>query len=331
MEKVSIITPCYNGEKYVSSFLDSVLNQTYKNIELIFVDDGSTDDTKKIVKNYSKIFKEKNIEIIYIYQKNSGQSNALNNGLKHFTGEYLIWPDSDDILAKDSIEKRVNFLIENPKYQFVSSDSFVTDEKFQKIIRKISNENIIKNEGKIFEALIKKDVACTCGCYMLKSGAFLEINPQREIYTEKRAGQNYQMLLPMALKYRCGYLQEPLYTYMVRNNSHSHSNKDMQGDIDRSFSARNVIIETIKKMDLNSEDKKNYIEKIKKIFLKKNYMIALKYGDENLVEKYFSKLKENKSLNTLLRVHYFRKNPMVNKMFIVLTTFLKKIKNKLDI
>lgn len=102
---VSIITPCYNGENYVTPFIKSVLLQSYNNIEFIFINDGSTDNTEKIVLDYEPEFKERGIKFKYIYQENQGQATALNNGLKIFTGDYLTWPDSDDILHPDNISK----------------------------------------------------------------------------------------------------------------------------------------------------------------------------------------------------------------------------------
>lgn len=101
---VSIITPCYNGEKFVSRFLDSVLDQSYTNIELIVINDGSTDQTEQILKSYEIKFKEKGIKFIHLFQSNGGQSSAINKGLEIFSGEYLTWPDSDDILTPDAIE-----------------------------------------------------------------------------------------------------------------------------------------------------------------------------------------------------------------------------------
>ena len=84
-KKVSIITPCFNGEKFISRYFDSILEQTYKNIEVIFINDGSTDTTEKIVEQYISTFNKHGIEFIYIYQENKGQAAALNNGLKKFS------------------------------------------------------------------------------------------------------------------------------------------------------------------------------------------------------------------------------------------------------
>ena len=90
MEKglVSVIVPCYNAEKYIGRFLDSILGQTYKKIQLIVVDDGSTDNTVNILKQYEKNMEKKDIKYIIIQQsKNQGQAAAVNEGLKFVKGE----------------------------------------------------------------------------------------------------------------------------------------------------------------------------------------------------------------------------------------------------
>lgn len=108
--KVSLISPCHNGENYLTRFLDSLLVQTYTNVEFIFVDDGSTDKTSDIFESYRKQLEDKGWAVIYIWQENQGAAGALNTGLKRFTGDYLIWPDSDDILYPDHIRCKVDFM-----------------------------------------------------------------------------------------------------------------------------------------------------------------------------------------------------------------------------
>lgn len=107
---VSIVIPLYNQSKYIEECIDSILNQTYSNIELIIVNDGSTDDTLKIVKKYSK--KDKRIKIIN--QNNLTTPLALNNGFKEIKGEYVTWVDGDDILYNNCIEVLVNDLKKHP-------------------------------------------------------------------------------------------------------------------------------------------------------------------------------------------------------------------------
>lgn len=90
--KVSIIVPIYNTAKYLPKCLDSIINQTYQNLEIILVDDGSTDDSKKIADHYTK--KDKRIKVVH--QKNQGQSTARNTGLSKATGDYISFIDADD-------------------------------------------------------------------------------------------------------------------------------------------------------------------------------------------------------------------------------------------
>lgn len=101
--KVSIIIPVYNGDNYIREALDCALNQTYKNIEIIVVDDGSKDDkSEKIVKSYKQ-------NIAYYKKENGGVSSALNYGIKKMTGEYFAWLSHDDLIDTNHIEKLVEF------------------------------------------------------------------------------------------------------------------------------------------------------------------------------------------------------------------------------
>lgn len=97
---VSIIVPVYNTKKYLPTCIESIINQTYKNLEIILVDDGSTDESGKICDKYAK----KDSRILVIHKKNGGQSSARNDGLKVMHGEYLAMADSDDELAPNFIE-----------------------------------------------------------------------------------------------------------------------------------------------------------------------------------------------------------------------------------
>ena len=130
---VSIITPCLNGAPFLDNFFQSILNQSYGWLELIFVNDGSTDETEKIALSYRDALERRGIIYKYLYQPNGGQAQALNTGFKEMTGKYLVWPDSDDLLSPDSIEKRVTFLENNPEFDFVRTSgdffNFITGER----------------------------------------------------------------------------------------------------------------------------------------------------------------------------------------------------------
>ncbi len=104
--KLSIVVPVYNVEKYLVRCLDSLLGQTYKNIEIILVDDGSTDSSSLICDKY----KEQDNRISVIHKENGGLSDARNVGLRNSTGDYVIFVDSDDYIEIDSCEKIAPFL-----------------------------------------------------------------------------------------------------------------------------------------------------------------------------------------------------------------------------
>lgn len=106
--KVSIIVPIYNISKYLEKCIESVISQTYKNIEILLVNDGSTDNCLEICKKYKKL--DKRIKIIN--KKNGGLSDARNAGLKCASGEYIFFLDGDDFISKDTIEYLVSLLEE---------------------------------------------------------------------------------------------------------------------------------------------------------------------------------------------------------------------------
>lgn len=108
---VSIIIPTYNNGRFISFAIDSALNQTYRNLEIIVVNDGSIDDTKEIIKQYQGRIK-------YIYQANQGPASARNKGIKESQGKYLQFLDADDLISSEKIEKQVEFL-EKEKYPVV--------------------------------------------------------------------------------------------------------------------------------------------------------------------------------------------------------------------
>jgi glycosyltransferase involved in cell wall biosynthesis len=113
---VSIVVPCYNSGRYIHSALDSVLNQTYANIECIVVDDGSTDNTKDIVLE----FLERDTRLKYFYKANGGEASAKNYGLERANGEWVHVLDADDWIANDKIANQVK-----AGSMFSGNDAFV--------------------------------------------------------------------------------------------------------------------------------------------------------------------------------------------------------------
>ena len=107
-EKITVIVPVYNVEHYLDKCLDSLINQTYKNLEIIVINDGSTDNSGEICQEYA----QKDNRIVYIEKENGGQSEARNMGLDRMTGSYVTFVDSDDWVEPDYVEVLYNKLIE---------------------------------------------------------------------------------------------------------------------------------------------------------------------------------------------------------------------------
>lgn len=106
-DMISVVIPVYNVEKYLKESLDSVINQTYKNLEIILVDDGSTDNSGKICDEYA----QKDDRITVVHQQNSGAGAAKNAGLKLVKGNYLSIIDSDDYIESDMYEKMLSYMM----------------------------------------------------------------------------------------------------------------------------------------------------------------------------------------------------------------------------
>ena len=279
-KKVSIITPCYNGEIYVFRLLDSILKQTYPNIEMIVIDDGSTDNSAKIIKSYITPFENKGYKLSYLYQENAGQSVAINNALKLFSGDYLVWPDSDDFYSTNvAISEMVLALEETDEsVSVVRCYSNLFDElTLEKIsIRKTKNDLNIKVD--YFEdcLLVQNGFWFGAGNYMAKSSVIRNVLTEMNIYTEKNAGQNWQMLLPLLYKYSCITIPKVLYSILERESSHSRGQFSTFEEVLLKYeSYENTIVNTLKTMSMPEHERDGYIDKVEnnyKLIKFKNYI-----------------------------------------------------------
>ena len=111
---VSVIVPVYNNEKYLSHCINSILNQSCQDFEIILVDDGSPDKCGQIIDEY----KEKDSRIISLHKKNGGLSDARNYGMKYVTGEYIFFLDSDDYIKSETIETLINLSLNRHQLSF---------------------------------------------------------------------------------------------------------------------------------------------------------------------------------------------------------------------
>ncbi len=288
---VSVITPCYNGETYVDRFLESLLNQTYENIELIFVNDGSKDRTEEIFNSYKDRLDEKCARAIYVYQENEGVAQAINNGLKYAQGEFITWPDSDDILYDECIEKKVQFLSENRGCAgVVTKGNRVPENNINEVIGELKISHSLPFEN-LFERLIfEKNVYLAPVGFMLRSDCLFSVLKNRSIYNSP-GGQNWQMLLPVAYNYKFGFIDEVLFSYVVRDSSHSRREKEYEDNIKKTYTHEDCLVNTIKTIDMPKAEKEKLYHDIGIKYIRKRMNIAKQFLKKSDVNSFFSELK----------------------------------------
>lgn len=152
---VSVIVPIYKVEKYLSQGIESIINQTYKNLEIILVDDGSPDNCGRICDEYA----EKDSRVKVIHKKNGGVSSARNAGIEAANGEWIYFMDPDDWIELDLVEKAVEYAIEND----VDMCMFDYDRVFNN--RKI-RAKALNHEGNVFKDLNDLELFCAYICAM---------------------------------------------------------------------------------------------------------------------------------------------------------------------
>lgn len=315
-ELISIITPCYNVASTLEQYLKSILNQTYNNIEVIAVDDGSTDDTAKILKRYISIFAENKMTLKYIYEDNAGLGAAINNGLKYVEGDYLCWSDPDDFYFPTSMEKRLREFHKHPECAVVSSDAYVYHSNDLKHpFKREAARFICRQESNQFELLLKEESHFCAGCHMIRMADFEKVNPKREIYPAKR-GQNWQLLLPVYYKFKRYYLDEPLYAYVVYPNSMSSGDMTEEKEMNRWGEHEEIIRQTLCRIPLTENEIEKYDNEITIRYAKKRFFTAIDYRDKKMIKEQYMILKDCQENTDEIRALYLRNYYLILKLFI---------------
>jgi len=207
--KFSIVIPVYNVEKYIDKCLSSILNQSYKNYEVIIVNDGTKDNSIDIINKYVKKHKE-----FKLYNKeNGGLSDARNYGLNYVTGDYLLFIDSDDYIEKDLLLK-LNNILNKKEYEVIKFKINLVDEK-GKLIRKEDGYKVSKKIS-LSDVLSQEfsEPAWTY-CYNLK---FFKENDFK--YTKGKIHEDYGLTPLILLKTKeIYYLNYYGYNYVQRQGS----------------------------------------------------------------------------------------------------------------
>ena len=207
MTKVSVILPTYNRKNELKASIDSVLNQTYTDYELIIVDNGSTDDTYNHISKYLS-----DDRIRYYYKQNGGVSSARNYGISKANGEYIAFQDSDDIWHKDKLEKQVLKLDELKDYGLV----------YGRIGYKYNNDYMVvpsdemlfeQNDGDIYADLLYKNVI-GCPCLMVRKECVESVGGFDEKFP---ALEDYDYALRLSKKYKAAFIDDVLVEASIMN------------------------------------------------------------------------------------------------------------------
>lgn len=215
---VSIIIPLYNTEKYLKETIESVINQSYHDWELIIVNDGSTDLSASIAQKYTEL----DHRISLITKQNSGVSDTRNVGIQKSSGNYIAFLDADDTWEIDNLSKKVAVL-NNSSIDWVYSDASLIDENSNIIGEKTGNDTDVLND---YLEWNKTVVPGPCSNLVVKRHCFNELRFDSTFSTA--ADQDF--CFNLSAKYKGRRIAEPLWSYRILTNSMSRNIAVMEKD-----------------------------------------------------------------------------------------------------
>ena len=219
MPLVSVIMPSYNHEKYISDAIESVLNQSFKDIELIITDDSSKDNSKEIIRYYEK---KDNRVLVFFHNENRGIARTMNEGIEKANGKFLSLFSSDDLWVKDKLKKQLKILQENENC-IVWSDGLIVDDQGNPTGELFTQRHGAlkrKKSGNIFEELLKGNYICG------QSIIFKKKNIKNIKYDEKLKYLNdYKFMVDLARRHEFYFIPEPLVIYRIHGENSILSDK----------------------------------------------------------------------------------------------------------
>lgn len=248
MPKFSVIVPVYNVEKYIEKCIDSIEKQTFKDYEVIVVNDGTKDNSIELIK-------DRKVKIIN--QKNKGLSAARNTGVKHAKGEYLIFLDSDDYWEEDLLKEINNSLEDDP--DVVRFQIQEVDEE-NNIIKKYSEESFTSLNGEdAFEAITKYHFVENAWCYAIKKKYYLK---EKFAFKEGTIHEDFGLIPLIIIKAKkVNSISYIGYNYLQRAGSIMSSNNydKIQKKVKDFYTHYKYLMSEINKTNLNKEIFKSFV------------------------------------------------------------------------
>ena len=233
---VSVLIPAYNHQDYVQKTIQSIINQTYQNIELIIIDDGSTDDTWKKILDMKSLCDKRFVHTNFKSQENQGTCKTFNKLINSANGEYIYIIASDDIANKDAIKTECDFLCKNPDYALCVGDNEIIDAN-SKICYLDKNMNIVhekeKAEFMTFGQYLQKEHNFSFSSeefgrydklyvsnhipngYMIRKSIFEKIG----YFTPEAPLEDYWLMLQISKYAKMKYLEKALFYYRLHQNN----------------------------------------------------------------------------------------------------------------
>ena len=209
---VSVIIPAYNAEKYLRESVDSILNQTYKNLEVIIINDCSTDGTLKIALDYEK--SDKRVRVIN-NPKNLGIGENRSLGIKSAKGEFICWQDADDISLPDRIESQVKYLQSHPQVGIVGGFMLFFDETGDLSTRKYAESDSELRKTIFLYNSVAQPASMARSVVYKKVGLY---NP------EYRVDEDLEMLFRIGREFKFANIQQLVLRYRQSGNSLTRKN-----------------------------------------------------------------------------------------------------------
>ena len=327
---ISIIVPLYNTDKYFEDCIKSIINQTYKNIEIIIINDGSTDNSLNIAKKYETI----DNRIKLIDKENTGVSDTRNIGIEKSKGEYIIFIDSDDWVEQNTIEEMFNCVINNNvdvarcnAKRYVSSEKYIVNKIPQNILNK--KIDLGKNKSLLNYLFNRKNnINCYSPLLLMKKSVIPKFNIK--LFCMEDVPFYIELLINSNSIY---LIDDELYNYRYNENSSSKEYINVERNIDGIIDSLNYIIEILLKNNIANDDLIDdiYINYFNIIISKLDILIVNKKEKEitninnRLLLNLMKKMNYHK-LNNVKKIEYiFLKNKMVNT-FIIFEKIKLKIK-----
>lgn len=301
MKKVSIIIPVYNSEKYISKCLDSILNQTYKNIEILVINDGSKDNSIDILRDYEK----KDDRIVVIDKENEGVAKTRNQGIKKATGDYIMFIDNDDFIDEDYVET----YLKNTDYDIVIGSYKRTDINDKILFKYNLDEKSIWSKYVVlapWAKLYKKD-------FLIKNNIeFLNYGIGEDVYFN---------LLCYSKTNNIKVINDFKYNWFYNNESVSNTKqRGLKKTVDITVLLNNLLTF----VDLNSEYNKYFLERYIYWYLLFSGKQASKGDFTEQYNNYIKWLNDNK-IKSNIKPLFLKGEPFKIKLVVIIFRMIRKL------